>query len=70
MFRKSLLNITLSDHEDSKHSNVSTNNTLSFINISLSSLNESVDHLINTDDIIRPDVVVESKGRAGCIIYK
>lgn len=69
MFRKSLLNVTLSDSEELNQSIELRNNTISFINISLSSLNDSVDKFLNAEDIIQSDVIIESRCDPGYMNY-
>lgn len=69
MFTKSFLNITLSDSED-PGVDQQLSGSVSFINISLSSLDDSVDNLLNpVNDIIKCGSVIESKIYAGSI-YK
>lgn len=70
MFRKSILNISLSDSEDPRVDQ-QLSESVSLINISLSSLDESVDKLLNPlNDMIRSGSVIESKIHAGIIKRK
>lgn len=64
MLRKSFLNVTLSDSED----HVTPAESISFVNISISSFHEdSMDSLLYPENITKPDVVVESQANTGLI---
>lgn len=64
MFRKSLLNVTLSDPEDHDQSARS----ISFVNISISSFDDSADRLLHIENITKSDVIVETQANGGCRI--
>lgn len=63
MFRKSFLNVSLSDSEEIQESSKS----ISFLNISIRSTDEIPDHLFDTDVTVQSNAVSESKVESGKI---
>lgn len=61
MFRKSFLNVSLSDSEENKESCES----IDFLNVSICSTDEMPGYLLDTDNTVRSKAINESKIETG-----